>query len=152
MDIEELAKKNFINGDTLDLENRQIGDAGVKALTGLDFLDQVRRLELGDNKIGDEGVAALAQCAGLSNLKILNLKSNNISAQGALSIAQSPNLFGLEQLIMKFNQIGEEGANFASDILFKGKKQGFGQLLGDGASAFYNPSRLDIFNHGADGL
>ena len=40
MPIEELVKQNLVNGDTLDLENSQVGDDGVKALAEMEMIEE----------------------------------------------------------------------------------------------------------------
>lgn len=153
MSIEELVQKNLVNGDTLELENLQVGDEGVKALAHMEMLAQVRRLELGDNEITDAGVAALMQSPHLGNVRVLNLKSNVITGEGAQAIANAPHLGNLEQLILKFNKIGDVGAKHlaASDFLKLNTLDLFRNEMGEqgvaaikNSSFFHNLSRVRL--------
>ena len=60
MDMEQLVKNCLVNEQTLNLENKNVGDAGAKTLAGMEILSKLTTLELGDNGIGDEGIKALA--------------------------------------------------------------------------------------------
>jgi hypothetical protein len=94
----------------LHLEGNQIGDAGVKALAASPHLAKVTHLFLFNNCIGDEGARALAESPYLANLSELNLGHNCIGDAGVRALANAPTFVNLGALILVSNRIGDAGA------------------------------------------
>ena len=100
----------------LDLENRNLGDAGAIALG--QYLHNhpipgLTGLYLGRNHIGNAGIQALVQHLP-AGLRILSLVENNIGAEGATALAH--NLPARLESIQFFeNDIGEGGAQALTD-------------------------------------
>ena len=69
MDIEKLVQDNIVDGTSLLLENRQIGDAGVLKLAEMQCMENLATLELGENDITNAGVEALCQSPYFMKLK-----------------------------------------------------------------------------------
>jgi serine/threonine protein kinase len=98
------------NRSTIILSGNGIGDAGVKALAESPHVVNLAKLVLWDNHIGDEGVKALAESPNLAGLNTLDLGRNRLGDDGAIALASSPFMAGLSALILVSNQIGDAGA------------------------------------------
>ena len=74
------------------VEEHQLSDAGVEALTRSPLLAQLNTLVLRHNQITNAGVIALASSPATAGLARLDLSDNRILAEGALALARSPYL------------------------------------------------------------
>src|SRR5262249_39522603 len=76
----------------LDLEQAEIGDAGVRRLAGAAHLAGLRELRLYSCGIGNKGARSLADSPYLANLSELYLARNRILYDGAEALAASKTL------------------------------------------------------------
>ena len=82
-------------------------------------LKEVSWLDLDDNQLGDAGLAELAECTLLENIQYLNLNKNGITDAGLKKLAGSKCLPKLKRLHLKGNPIDGAGviALFESQTL-----------------------------------
>lgn len=97
---------NFPKLMSLSLDDNDIGDIGVKALSNGNLLF-LRFLSLDGNKIGAEGIKFLAN-ANFTNLDSLSLNNNKIDNEGAKFLANNT-LTQLTSLNLSSNTINIEG-------------------------------------------
>src|SRR5262245_3293832 len=76
----------------LELDNNDLGPAGVGALTGTGLLPRLRDLGVARNRIGDAGAAALAGSPAAADLLHLRLRHNEITPAGVAALGGSPHL------------------------------------------------------------
>lgn len=115
---------------SLSIQNRDVGDEGVRRLLGLQSLARcahvklvrcgigpagaahvagsaaaatIINLSLDDNPIGDEGAVALASAPRLTSLTWVHLANCGIGKKGIEAIARSPNFAGLWELDLHGN-------------------------------------------------
>ena len=79
----------------LDLDDNQLGDAGLAELAGCAHLENVQYLNLNKNGITDAGLLKLAESKCLPKLKRLHLKGNPIEGSGVIALFESQTLDGL---------------------------------------------------------
>ncbi|PZM87227.1 MAG: hypothetical protein DLD55_02525 [candidate division SR1 bacterium] len=106
---EEVDKRGFRNGETLNLRRNKIGDDGVQALAKKRKLKEGVSLDLGGNKIGDEGAKALAEHWELKEGVSLDLQGNKIGDAGAKALAEHWELKDGVSLDLRRNKIGADG-------------------------------------------
>lgn len=94
---------------SLDLENNQLDDDDLAALSASPHLVEVTTLLLWSNHVGDDGVRALAT-ASLPRLARLDLSGNGVTDAGALALADSTFLSRLRLADLSGNQITDPGA------------------------------------------
>jgi serine/threonine protein kinase len=98
------------NLSVLILSGNQIGDEGARALAESPHIMNLTKLVLWDNRIGDAGVQALAGSRFLDHLTTLDIGLNRVGDEGVKALAASPHLANLSALILVSNHIGDEGA------------------------------------------
>ena len=79
----------------LDLDDNQLGDAGLVELAECEYLENIQYLNLNKNGVTDTGLQKLAQSKCLPKLKRLHLKGNPIKGLGVISLFESQTLDGL---------------------------------------------------------
>ena len=79
----------------LDLDDNQIGDAGVLALAQSPMLENVQYLNLNKNGLSDAALKALAESMCLPKLKRLHLKNNLVEGTGVVALFKSQTLGNL---------------------------------------------------------
>ncbi|CAI2718512.1 hypothetical protein [Nitrospina watsonii] len=79
----------------LDLDDNDLGDAGVQALAVCPLLANVQYLNLNKNGITDRGLQELATSTCLPMLKRLHLKDNPIQGSGVVALFESQTLDSL---------------------------------------------------------
>ena len=104
------AVPGLANRSAIYLSGNNIGDEGLRALVASPYVANLDRLILWDNQIGDEGVKALAASSHLAALSTLDLGRNRVGDSGVAALASSPHLANLRALILVSNNIGDEGA------------------------------------------
>ena len=87
-----IALKLKRNDRVLRLNEKSIGDKGVKFLATSPLLESVEKLIIYKGNIRDEGVRALADSRKLVQLTALYLENNQITDRGAGMIASSRNI------------------------------------------------------------
>jgi hypothetical protein len=80
-----------------------IGPAGAALLAGSSAAATIINLSLDDNPIGDEGAVALASAPRLTSLTWVHLANCGIGKKGIEAIARSPNFAGLWELDLHGN-------------------------------------------------
>ncbi|WP_254229342.1 ankyrin repeat domain-containing protein [Wolbachia pipientis] len=99
---------------TLILDNVEIDDQDIKALTNCNF-PNLTSIGVVGNKIGYEGAEALAN-GSLSNLTSLDLHCNGIGNEGAEALANG-NLSSLISLDLGYNNIDDQGIKSLAECL-----------------------------------
>lgn len=96
----------------LELQNTDIGDRGIAAMTESALLERVvgPGLNLSMNPISDAGAKSLAECAHLSPFTELILRDCHIGSAGAKALAESPHVANLTYLDLWKNRVGNPGA------------------------------------------
>jgi len=79
----------------LDLDDNQLGDAGLAELAECEYLENIQYLNLNKNGLTDKGLQTLAQSKCLPKLKRLHLKGNAIEGPGVMALFESQTLDGL---------------------------------------------------------
>ena len=79
----------------LDLDDNQLGDAGLAELAVCEHLENIQYLNLNKNGLTDKGLQTLAQSKCLPKLKRLHLKGNVIEGPGVMALFESQTLDGL---------------------------------------------------------
>ena len=104
-----LKKKLKRNSFSLRLNEKPIGNRGVKFLSNYDFIKSIQTLTIFNGQVGDEGVKALANSTYLKNLKNLSLERNQITDKGLSYLANSESLKNLKSLNLYRNKIRSVG-------------------------------------------
>ena len=111
LDYEKIFKEGLsVNGKTLNLSGKKIGDKGIELLLAQDFLKKVTKLDLRYNQISEKGAQLLAASKTLAQLKSLELRHNYLLDNGAVELAQSTAFPKLENLNLGWNEIRDTGA------------------------------------------
>ncbi|MGW1996800.1 hypothetical protein [Embleya sp. NPDC001921] len=93
--------------ETLDLRYCGIGDNGAVELARSGNFGNLRRLHLQHNRITGEGVRALA---GLDRLEELDLRYNRIGADGVQALIEAPFAGSLTRLLLHRRDVSDAGA------------------------------------------
>lgn len=91
------------------LAGNGIGPAGARALVGMPWAGQLRRLDLERNELGADGAEVLASSRNLAGLTDLNLAHNRLGPAGVENLLASPNLTKLKRLVLRGNGISGRG-------------------------------------------
>jgi uncharacterized protein (TIGR02996 family) len=112
--LRELASSGELTELThLELQRNSIGsigDAGIEALALSTSLTRLRYLDLSGNEIGIGGGRALAIWRGLEQVRFLGLEGCAIGDAGIRALARSVHVGGLRELKLDRNRIGDRGA------------------------------------------
>jgi len=83
MKIYNIILKNYhINQFKLDLSKESIGEDGTKFITGFEFLNPTKILDLNSNGLGIKGMEDLAECHYFTKVSELNLHYNQLGPEG----------------------------------------------------------------------
>ncbi|MEO2044554.1 MAG: hypothetical protein ABGX43_08110, partial [Nitrospinaceae bacterium] len=86
------------DGTKVNLNRSLIGVKGIKILSEMPELKNVKSLALQGNRLGDKGVQILTGSDTFKHTENLSLWGNGVSAKGARMIAESPNMKNLKEL------------------------------------------------------
>jgi Ran GTPase-activating protein (RanGAP) involved in mRNA processing and transport len=110
-DFDKLFQQQLsVNGETLNLSGKKIGDGGIKILLSHDILKKVTKLDLRYNEVTENGAKLMAASQSLSKIKTLELRHNFLADAGAKLIAQSENFTSLKELKIGWNEVRDAGA------------------------------------------
>ncbi|MBM3981374.1 MAG: TIGR02996 domain-containing protein [Planctomycetes bacterium] len=94
----------------LDLSSNRAGDAGVRALTKSNWLNQLVTLDLSYSNLTDEACDTLAAWPGLASIRSLNLGDNHeITGRGVAALLKSKHLKPIH-LGLRWTACGDAGA------------------------------------------
>ena len=111
LDFDKIFKEGLsVNGKTLNLSGKKIGDKGVEVLLSRKFLRKVTKLDLRYNKISEKGAKRIGASKAFGKLKSLELKHNYLLDNGTVALAQSDGFPSLEKLSLGWNEIRDTGA------------------------------------------
>lgn len=111
IDYDKLFRQGIsLDGKTLNLSGKKIGDEGVRILVSHAIIKKVTKLDLRYNELTEKGARYLAESGNLSQLKSLELRHNFLGDAGAIPMAESENLEHIKDLKLGWNEIRDAGA------------------------------------------
>jgi len=114
--LKVLAGADLASLTMLNLEQNQMGQAGVEALVKAPAFRALRQLHLGFNKLDTGGAQALHPAAWLRSLTWLNLHNNLLSDGAMAQLTRDGALASLAWLSLAHNPVGIDTTPWAADL------------------------------------
>ncbi|HEY7157808.1 MAG TPA: TIGR02996 domain-containing protein [Gemmataceae bacterium] len=112
---------SLANLTTLDLQQNNLGAAGMQTLADSPYLAALTHLDVGSNNLRDTGAKALAESPHLRRLTVLELAGNGIGGPGLQALATSDNLDRLRTLKLAGNFIGGDSVRALAESAHVGR-------------------------------